>query len=114
MPNPDIPEGLEELFQQTWFDHFLHYGLLLGAIFQLVCIAAIVVIPPKSDEEDSPSGERGIGVSDSRKGQDIAQVVKGSGPGAALTHGSGAKSKTSAGKKSRKRKWTQWQVEQRT
>ena len=44
-------EGLEELFQQTWLDHVLHYGLLVGAIFQLVCIAAIVVLPPRPEEE---------------------------------------------------------------
>ena len=42
MSSPDIPEGLKELFQQTWFDHFSHYGLFLGAIFQLICIATIV------------------------------------------------------------------------
>ena len=110
MSSPDIPEGLEELFQQTWFDHFLHYGLFLGAIFQLICIAAIVIIPPKSDEdEDLPGGEaEGDGGSgtDGKKGQDVAQVVKGSGPGASSStqgHG-GGKNKTGAGKKARKRK----------
>ena len=46
-------EGLEELFQQTWLDHVLHYGLLVGAIFQLICIAAIVVLPPRPEEESS-------------------------------------------------------------
>ena len=44
-------EGLEELFQQTWLDHVLHYGLLVGAVFQLICIAAIVVLPPRPEEE---------------------------------------------------------------
>ena len=108
MSSPDIPEGLEELFQQTWFDHFLHYGLFLGAIFQLICIAAIVIIPPKSDEEeDSPGGEtegEGGGGTDGKKGQDMAQVIKRAGPGAASTQGGGGKSKTGAGKKARKRK----------
>ena len=55
-------EGLEELFQQTWLDHVLHYGLLVGAVFQLICIAAIVVLPPRPEEEssgelDSPEAE---------------------------------------------------------
>lgn len=62
MANVDIPEGLEELFEQTWFDHVLHYGLLVGAIFQLVCIAAIVVIPPSPEEEaenDESNGNLG-------------------------------------------------------
>ena len=108
MSSPDIPEGLEELFQQTWFDHFLHYGLFLGAIFQLICIAAIVIIPPKSDEEEAlpggeTAGEEGGGT-DGKKGQDVAQVVKGSGPGAASSQGGGSKNKPGTGKKARKRK----------
>ena len=56
MANVEIPEGLEELFEQTWFDHFLHYGLLVGAIFQLVCIAAIVIIPATPEEDTELSG----------------------------------------------------------
>lgn len=111
MSSPDIPEGLEELFQQTWFDHFLHYGLFLGAIFQLICIAAIIVIPPKSDEEeeDSPSGGEGEGDggggTDGKKRQDVAQVVKGSGPGASSSQGGGGgKNKAGTGKRARKRK----------
>ena len=79
-------EGLEELFQQTWFDHLLHYGLLVGAIFQLICIAAIVVLPPKTeeeaDEEVPPSPVEGGGPKDSQNGEGEdsgvhAQVVKG-------------------------------------
>lgn len=54
-------EGLEELFQQTWLDHVLHYSLLVGAIFQLVCIAAIVVFPPRPDEESEGDDTDGIG-----------------------------------------------------
>ena len=112
MSSPDIPEGLEELFQQTWFDHFLHYGLFLGAIFQLVCIAAIVVIPPtESDEgeEDSPSGGEGEGDggggTDGKRRHDVAQVVKGLGPGASSSQGGGGgKNKAGTGKRARKRK----------
>ena len=79
-------EGLEELFQQTWFDHLLHYGLLVGAIFQLICIAAIVVLPPKTEEEAGeevpPSAVDGGGPKDSQNGggEDSGvhtQVVKG-------------------------------------
>ena len=105
MSNVDIPEGLEELFQQTWFDHVLHYGLLLGAIFQLICIAAIVIIPPKSDEEESTgeSDQEGTRTDGSKRAQDVAQVVKGSGPGAS-SQGGGAKNKSGAGKKARRRK----------
>ena len=105
MSTADIPEGLEELFQQTWFDHVLHYALFLGAIFQLVCIAAIFVLPDKSDEEETvgDSNQEGGGNGDGKKAQDMAQVVKGSGPGAS-SQGGGAKSKGGTGKKARKRK----------
>lgn len=54
-------EGLEELFQQTWLDHVLHYGLLVGAIFQLVCIAAIVILPPRPEEETDGEPETEFG-----------------------------------------------------
>ena len=43
-------------------DTFLHYGLFLGAIFQLVCIFAVVVIPQREDDKVScfeHSGETG-------------------------------------------------------
>lgn len=53
-------EGLEELFQQTWLDHVLHYGLLVGAVFQLICIAAIVVLPPRPEEEGDEDSD-GVG-----------------------------------------------------
>ncbi|XP_074645650.1 uncharacterized protein LOC141901945 [Tubulanus polymorphus] len=34
------------------FDTFLHYALFLGAIFQLVCIFAVVFIPQSDDEQE--------------------------------------------------------------
>lgn len=93
----EIPEGLEDLFQQSWFDHVLHYGLLVGAIFQLICIAAIVVLPPSAEESSegevdrtSCSGSEGVGV-----GEDMRKT------GSTGRVGGGAKK---AGKKARKRK----------
>ena len=32
-------------------DTFLHYGLFLGAIFQLMCIFAVIFVPSKGEEE---------------------------------------------------------------
>ena len=99
MATVDIPEGLEELFEQSWFDHVLHYGLLVGAIFQLICIAAIVVLPPTPEEvqegeEGSGGGESGEGKTGTGKGDESSR----SGGGAV---GSGPKK---GSKKARKRK----------
>lgn len=43
---------------ETWdlLDEVLRYGLFLGAIFQIIAIAAIVVIPPK-ETQDVDDGE---------------------------------------------------------
>lgn len=32
------------------FDEFLKYGLFLGAIFQLVCIGAVIFVPSRDDK----------------------------------------------------------------
>ncbi|XP_069099827.1 protein MANBAL [Pleurodeles waltl] len=42
---PDIPEP-------TFLENLLHYGLFLGAIFQLVCILAIIYPTSKSPQTD--------------------------------------------------------------
>ena len=105
MSTVEIPEELQELIQQTWFDHALHYALFLGAIFQLVCIAAIIVLPNSPEDEDQPedtADQQGRAGHEGPK-QDVANVVKGSGPGAS-SQGGGAKNKSNTSKKARKRK----------
>ena len=98
MANSEIPEGLEELFEQTWFDHALHYGLLIGAIFQLVCIAAIVVLPLKAEEEgESSTGNSSPG---GMLGSEGAGDTAG---GGAVTTG-GVSGQKKGGRKARKRK----------
>lgn len=99
MASVEIPEGLEELFQQTWFDHVLHYALLVGAVFQIVCIAAIVFLPASDEEQSIAAKKDSSGASDSREG--VAQVVKGSGP---LVQASSSVSKKAASKKAKKRR----------
>lgn len=98
MASVEIPEGLEELFQQTWFDHVLHYGLLVGAVFQLICIAAIVLIPPSPEEEaeqDGSSSDPGL-----LKSEGAGEPAK-SGVGAATVAG-GVSKKTKKGTRKRK------------
>ena len=81
---------MEELFQQTWLDHVLHYGLLVGAVFQLICIAAIVVLPPRPEEEseEDTDGDSGGETKDdhsptgNKNGQQFPVSTKKKGKGA--------------------------------
>ncbi|KAK9973806.1 hypothetical protein ABG768_024509 [Culter alburnus] len=45
---PEVPEP-------TLFESLLRYGLFLGAIFQLICILAIIIPTSKSHEQVEPS-----------------------------------------------------------
>ncbi|EPQ09123.1 Protein MANBAL [Myotis brandtii] len=40
---PEVPEP-------TFLENLLRYGLFLGAIFQLICVLAIIIPVPKSHE----------------------------------------------------------------
>ena len=97
----DIPEGLEELFEQSWFDLVLHYGLLVGAIFQLICIAAIVVLPPTPEETQEEGGSEG-----GLDGDSVERSGTGKGDDSGRTGGgmAGSSSKKGGQKKARKRK----------
>lgn len=44
----DISDLIPEL---TLFDQVLKYGLMLGAVFQLICIFAVVFIPRSEQEQ---------------------------------------------------------------
>nr|XP_020037393.1 protein MANBAL isoform X2 [Castor canadensis] len=48
---PEVPEP-------TFLENLLRYGLFLGAIFQLICVLAIIIPVPKSHEEMEPSEPR--------------------------------------------------------
>jgi len=39
------------LEEPTLFENVLYYGLLLGAFFQIACIAAVIFIPQSENEE---------------------------------------------------------------
>ena len=47
-------------------DDLLHYGLLVGAIFQLIAIGAIIFLPSVEENDDTPDGK---GSSETGEGQ---------------------------------------------
>lgn len=47
---PEVPEP-------TFLENLLRYGLFLGAIFQLICVLAIIVPIPKSHEAEAEQAE---------------------------------------------------------
>ncbi|XP_051562942.1 protein MANBAL-like [Myxocyprinus asiaticus] len=47
----DLDLSPPEVSEPTFFESLLRYGLLLGAIFQLVCILAIIIPTSKSHEQ---------------------------------------------------------------
>ncbi|XP_051997528.1 protein MANBAL-like [Xyrauchen texanus] len=72
LSTPEVPEP-------TLFESLLHYGLFLGAIFQLVCIVAIIIPTSKSHEPTSePADTRSAEQNRKPKGpvQQIRQKMK--------------------------------------
>ncbi|CAI5778158.1 protein MANBAL [Podarcis lilfordi] len=47
---PEIPEP-------TFMENILHYGLFFGAIFQLICVLAIILPIPKTHKMDTENYE---------------------------------------------------------
>ena len=47
---PEVPEP-------TFLENLLRYGLFLGAIFQLICVLAIIIPVPKSHKADAEQSE---------------------------------------------------------
>jgi len=68
---------------ETWdlLDEVLRYGLFLGAIFQIIAIAAIVVIPPKDTGEhegtvDKPAEAKSSSKQESKQQPTVSSVRK--------------------------------------
>lgn len=62
---------------ETWdlLDEVLRYGLFLGAIFQIIAIAAIVVIPPKETKDVDDRDEGSIKDKGAIKQENKQQIV---------------------------------------
>jgi preprotein translocase subunit Sec61beta len=65
--DPDHHEKIAALIpKETWYEQIIRYGLYVGAVFQMVCILAVILLPEKdqgdgdgetsfSDEEEMKS-----------------------------------------------------------
>ena len=42
--------------EELWYEVLLRYGLYVGAAFQLVCILAVIVLPPIKEGADGSIG----------------------------------------------------------
>merc|ERR1711963_201918 len=50
--DPDHHEKIASLIpQETWYEVLIRYGLYLGAIFQMACIMAVILLPEKENAE---------------------------------------------------------------
>ena len=42
--------------EELWYEVLLRYGLYVGAAFQLICILAVIVLPPLKEGSDNSAG----------------------------------------------------------
>ena len=49
---PDTSEFPPLFPEELWYEVLLRYGLYVGAVFQLICILAVIVLPPLKEGSD--------------------------------------------------------------
>lgn len=57
--------------EELWYEVLLRYGLYVGAVFQLICILAVIVLPPLKEGSDglTTNDESSSDEDDDRKDQ---------------------------------------------
>ena len=53
---PDASEFPPLFPEELWYEVLLRYGLYVGGVFQLICILAVIVLPPLKEGSDSIAG----------------------------------------------------------
>jgi len=56
--DPDHHEKIAQLIpKETWYEVLIRYGLYVGAVFQLICILAVILLPAETEDKDSSEEE---------------------------------------------------------
>jgi len=51
--DPDHHEKIAALIpKETWYEQIIRYGLYVGAVFQMICILAVILLPASDDEKE--------------------------------------------------------------
>lgn len=59
--DPDHHEKIAALIPvETWYEQIIRYGLYIGAVFQMICILAVILLP----ESEAGEGEAELSFSD--------------------------------------------------
>lgn len=92
--DPDILAAYPEL-EETWQDKLMHGCLMLGAVFMLICLLAVVFLPPLTADEIDRDLLLPDGASDKSNGAKARHE----------TGGNNADQKNAGNKKGVKAKW---------
>ncbi|XP_037641404.1 protein MANBAL [Sebastes umbrosus] len=66
---PEVPEP-------TFLESLLRYGLFLGAIFQLICILAVLIPTSKGYEQEETESTDGRGTEQMKKPKGLAPQIR--------------------------------------
>ncbi|KAL6112561.1 manbal [Pungitius sinensis] len=66
---PEVPEP-------TFLESLLRYGLFLGAIFQLICILAVIFPTAKSHEQEETESTEGKATDQVKKPKGLAPQIR--------------------------------------
>ena len=64
---PDASEFPPLFPEELWYETLLRYGLYVGAVFQLICILAVIVLPPLKEGSDGLTAVRNFFISYKRQ-----------------------------------------------
>jgi len=56
--DPDHHQKIAALIpKETWYEVVIRYGLYIGAVFQMICILAVILLPSEPVDKESSDDE---------------------------------------------------------